>query len=128
MGVKGQQSRQPTFRSNFSNLETSATLKMKLGSSKGDRQGRHSGGDHIDLEICIDVHESVEVDEGETMITESRRCSGHSFDCEKGILRTIHCTHDLNVHYLISSSLRNRSNFSKLVLKAPMLYFLSQEV
>lgn len=93
------------------------------------RQARaRSGRDYIDLEICNNAYGSVEVDKGETIMTKFRRCSGHSFDCERGIMRIIHCTRDLNVHYIISSSPRNRFNFSKLLLKSPVLCFMSKDV
>lgn len=95
-------------------------------------QGRQARGrsrrDHIDLEIRNDVLELVEVDDGETIMTKFRRCSGHSFDCDRGTMRIIHCTRDSNVHYIIPSLPRNRFNFSKLVLKPPILYFMSRDV
>lgn len=61
---------------------------------QGEQARARSRRDHIDLEICNDVHGSVEADKGETIMTKFRRCSGHSFDCERGIMRIIHCTHE----------------------------------
>lgn len=39
----------------------------------------------------------------------------------------IDCTRDLNVHFLVSFSPRNRSSFSKLMSNALILYFLIQD-